>query len=67
MDFQNYGPNKKFHAFEDVSNSIIDLLSLIKKPYLSSSSPVVPNFLVRIVYAGKFLGLKDDGGQKKTL
>jgi hypothetical protein len=40
---------------------------MLKKPYLKSSSQVVPNFLVIIVYAGKFLGLKHDGGQKKTL
>jgi hypothetical protein len=61
------GPNKTFHAFEEVSNNIIDLISLIKKPYLNSSSQMVPNFLVIIVYAGKFLELKHDGGQKKTL
>ncbi len=37
MDFQNYGPNKKCHAFEEVSNNIIDIiLSLIKKPKLNS-------------------------------
>jgi hypothetical protein len=29
MDFQNYDPNKKFHAFEDVSNNIIDIILLL--------------------------------------
>ena len=62
------GPNKKFHAFEDVSNNTLDLPSLIEKtlPKLIQSSGA-QLFGDNSLGGQIFLGLKENGGQKKTL